>query len=235
MKSFIAILAAMLVLQLAAGDSVKAVLFPFREVVVSSRVDARLGAYNFRIGQPFKSGDELVKADDSRFQILLLRAEKELDFANSNYKNKTELLANNFTSEFEVKKAEFDRNMAFLARDEAKLNLSYCSIRAPFDGKIQEIMSRDFESVRPGQPLCRIIDDNKLLAVLNVPMNDKNLTAVGNKFKIKLNSGMIVEAEIYEVYPQADHRTGTIRIRAVIDNRNGKITSGSTGEVYYGK
>lgn len=235
MKKFLAMLAAAVICHSAAADAVKVVLFPFREAVISSQVESKLGAYRFRIGQAFKAGDLLVKADDAKFQLLLARAEKELEFHEQNYKNRQELLANNLTSEFEVKKAEFDKNMALFAKKEAGLYLEYCNVKAPFDGKIQEIICRDFESVRPGQPLCRIIDDNTLIAVLNVPMNDRKMTAIGNSFKIKLDSGEIIQAVVHEVFPQADHRTGTVRIRAKIDNRDGKLISGATGEVYYDK
>lgn len=215
-------------------ECVRAVLFPFREAVIASQVESRLRPGAFRVGEAFKAGDALVVLDDERFKLAHQRAAEQDKFSQAVFENKQKLRERNFTSDFELKKAEFERNMARTALREAELNLSYCRIAAPFDGKIVEVMTRDYETVRPGQPICRIIDDNFLLAVMNVPMNDAALTTVGSKVSIKLDSDMTVQGEVYEVFPQAEHRTGTVRIRVKIDNRQGKITAGATGVLQYG-
>ena len=156
-------------------------------------------------------------------------------FDQASFEDQQRLKERNLTSEYLLKKAEFERNMSAVILREAQLNLSYCRITAPFDGKVVEILTREHETVRPGQPVCRIIDDNTLLAVMNVPMHDRNLTTVGRTLRIKLDSGQIISGEIYEVSPQADHRTGTVRIKVRIDNRNGALTAGATGELYDGE
>ena len=104
-----------------------------------------------------------------------------------------------------------------------------------FDGKIQEITTGEYEITRPGQPLCRIIDDNHLLAVMNIPIADRKIAVPGSEVKIKIDSGKIVSGTVYEVSPQAEHRTGTLRIRVIIDNNKWNLTAGSTGELDYGK
>lgn len=234
MKTAGIILILLLGVWLSAAETVRAVLFPFREAVIAARVDSRLQPYNFRIGQAFKKDAVLAVLDKEKFQLEYTRSKSQYEFALASFENKKRLRERNFTSDYELKKAEFEMRMNKTAMEETALALSYCDISAPFDGRIVEIMTREYEIVRPGQPLCRIIDDNFLLAVMNVPLSQKKLTSVGNKVEIKLDSGVVASGEIYEVFPQADHRTGTVRIRVKIDNRDGRLTSGMTGELHYG-
>ena len=69
---------------------------------------------------------------------------------------------------------------------------------------------------------------------MNVPLNDVALTAVGNPVTIAVEGGKLAaKGRIYEVAPQADHRTGTVRIRVLIDNGDGKLRAGMTGELIH--
>lgn len=216
-------------------ESVKTVLFPFREAVIAARVDSTLLPYRFKLGEAFGEGDVLVTLDDSRYAIEAKRAAEQFEFARATFEDKKQLREKNFTSDYELKKAAFDRQIAENDLAGAKLNLSYCTVRAPFAGKIVEIQTREYETVRPGQPLFRIIDDNRLLAVMNVPQNDAVLTTVGSPVVISVSDGRTAKGTVYEVTPQADHRTGTVRIRVLIDNGDGKLRAGMTGELVHGE
>ncbi|MGF0036984.1 efflux RND transporter periplasmic adaptor subunit [Victivallis vadensis] len=216
------------------GEAVKAVLFPFREAVIAARAESTLLPYRFKLGEPFKAGEVLTALDDSRYALEVRRATEQADFARAVFEDRKQLRAKNFTSDHELKKAEFDLSVAESSLADAKLNLSYCIVKAPFAGKLAEIRTQEYETVRPGQPLFRIIDDNRLLAVMNVPLNDVALTTVGNPVVVSV-SGMDRKAKgtVYEVAPQADHRTGTVRIRVLIDNGDGKLRAGMTGELIH--
>ncbi len=216
------------------GEAVKAVLFPFREAVIAARAESTLLPYRFKLGEPFKAGEVLTALDDSRYALEVRRATEQADFARAVFEDRKQLRAKNFTSDHELKKAEFDLSVAESSLADAKLNLSYCTVKAPFAGKLAEIRTQEYETVRPGQPLFRIIDDNRLLAVMNVPLNDAALTTVGNPVVVSVSgTDRKAKGTVYEVAPQADHRTGTVRIRVLIDNGDGKLRAGMTGELIH--
>ena len=216
------------------GEAVKAVLFPFREAVIAARAESTLLPYRFKLGEPFKAGEVLTALDDSRYALEVRRATEQADFARAVFEDRKQLRAKNFTSDYELKKAEFDLSVAESSLADAKLNLSYCIVKAPFAGKLAEIRTQEYETVRPGQPLFRIIDDNRLLAVMNVPLNDVALTTVGNPVVVSVSgTDRKAKGTVYEVAPQADHRTGTVRIRVLIDNGDGKLRAGMTGELIH--
>ena len=216
------------------SNRVKAVLFPFREAILSARVESTLLSYRFRIGEKFEKGAVLTNLKDTVYALKFKQRSKQLDFAKVIYNDKKELRANNYTSDLELNKAEFEFNMAKLACEEARFDLDSCQITAPFAGKMVEIITKEFETVRPGQQICRIIDDHQLLAVMNVPQ--RLLPELGTAVFIRLDgTQQKVSGKVYEISPQADHRTGTVRIRVIIDNRQGTLRPGLTGELCTGQ
>lgn len=224
---FACVLLPAMISSLGAEEKIKAVLFPFREAVVSSRVESQTGKYNFRLGESFPANAVLTELEKETYNIKLKQAQDNLEFAKATYLDKQELRKGNFTSDFELKKAEYEYRSSENALQAAQLNVSYCSIRAPFAGKIVEFITREYETVRPGQQLFRIIDDNLLLAVMNVPLKD--VKPVGTVKTLLIQHGVKVQGKVYEISPQADNRTGTVRIRVLIDNKAGKLRAGMTG------
>ena len=63
MKKFFIIFLTAVFSILNAEDTVKAVLFPFREAVISSRVESTLQPYRFRIGELFKKDATFAEHD----------------------------------------------------------------------------------------------------------------------------------------------------------------------------
>ena len=95
--------------------------------------------------------------------------------------------------------------------------------------KIVEVLKQEHEIVKAGEPLLKIIDDSFLFAVVNFPL--KKVKPTGAVLKLKLENDTIVNGKIYEISPQVNHRTGTLRLRILIDNAAGTLRAGMTGEV----
>ena len=226
----------------AAERPVKAVLFPYQEATLVSQIDGTVKKYFFRVGERFKSGVCIMQIDDTPYRIELERvtARKEeidvqLALAKETYISQKKLFEQDFQSKLELQRREAEYQ-ALSARskiaradcEEAKLRVGYCRKEAPFDGRIEQMLCREHETVRAGQPLFRIIDDRQLLAVMNIPLTD--LKPVGAELKFSFGK-QIVTGKVYEISPQADHRSGTIEVKALIRNSSGKLTSGMTGEL----
>ena len=213
---------------------VRAAFFPVHEAVLSARADSVLCPIKLRTGSAFKSGEILLELDSSRYRIEKERCQELYDFARFQFEDKRALREKNLTSDFELMKAKHELIMSASALAEANLNLSFCIITAPFDGKIAEIMTHDFETVRPGQPLLRIIDDHELLAVINPPLTWALRKKIGDKANLRLSNGQTVEGTIYEIAPAADNRTETVRVKIKVNNAEGNFCAGMTGDLIYG-
>ena len=219
---------------------VKVVLFPFKEAVLVSQVDGTINKYFFRVGQAFKEGEQLLAFDETPYRIELQRmtARREeirvqLKLAKETYLSQKQLFEQDFQSklEFQRREAEFEALKARLKSAEAdcaeaELRVGYCKRKAPFDGRIEQIMCREHETVRNGQPLFRIIHDKKLLAVMNIPISE--LKPVGTKLQF-IFGGKTVNGSIYEISPQADSRSGTIEVKVLVPNAKLQLTAGMVG------
>lgn len=227
---------------------VKVVLFPFREAVIVAKVDGTVQAYKCRVGERFKTGDVLMTIDDTLYKIELERAEALAEearvlavFAQETYEAQKKLFEEAFESRLEIQRRETEaisaaakKRVADANCEESRLTLGYCTYKAPFDGRMEEILCREYETVRVGQPLFRILDDTQLLAVMNIPVSE--LVPLGSTLKFSFGDGKIeAEGKVCEISPRADHRSGTIEIKAVISNTAGTLTAGLTGVLLNGK
>jgi len=217
---------------LAAGaQDVPVVLFPYREATVASPLDSELKEYRYNVGEPFTNGAVIAELDDARYRVAFLRAQEHRDFTAQVANEQRELRKKDFASEMDLRKAEYDAKLAQADYADATLSLSRCRFVAPFDGKIAELLTQRYETVKPGQPLFRIIEDDRLFAVANLPLGS---VKVGEKQKIVPDGLPSVEGVVHEVAPQADNRTGTVRVRILVENPKGELTAGMTGMLKLG-
>ena len=228
--------------------TVMVVLFPFREAEIAAKVDGTVREYKFRVGEQFKAGDTLLVLADTQYRIEAERAaalaedaKVQAQFAEESYVAQKKLFDEEFQSKLELKRRETEvatanarKKVADANLAESRLQLSYCTLKVPFDGKIEAILSREHETIRAGQPLFRVIDDSKLLAVMNVPVS--KMPEVGEKMWFGFSDNRIqVEGTVFEVSPRADHRSGTVEVKALIANSDGKLSAGLTGVLIDGK
>ncbi len=229
-------------------NTAKVVFFPCREAILASRIDGVVLENNLRLGQRFKRGEVLVRLDEAPFLVEVERVsalEKEsvalLDFAKETLKAQEDMFKQNMVSELDYKRAKLDVETAAARLQAIRANLkdvqnklSYCVIYAPVSGRIEEISTRSFETLRAGQPIMKIIEDHLLKAVMFVPVSLLETVKLGSEVTLYCSdTKQTVKGAVYEIAPQADHRSGTIEIHALVDNQSGGITAGMTGEYRY--
>ena len=223
---------------------VKVVLFPFREAILSTQIDGVVVKYNFRGGERFKKSDVLLKLDDKKYnndlqrmRSLMKEAELNANYTRQKWEDNKRLFKEDLQSEIEVIKSELDAKVgaeryqtAQINYADALLQLAFCTIRAPFDGTVEKLLTREFETVRSGQPLISIIDDNQLLAVMNLPTVELPKIRIGIPVTFKVHeNGRVVTGSVFEIAGRADHRSETIEIKVLIDNAEHHFSAGMSG------
>ena len=223
---------------------VKVVLFPFREAILSTQIDGVVVKYNFRGGERFKKSDVLLKLDDKKYnndlqrmRSLMKEAELNANYTRQKWEDNKRLFKEDLQSEIEVIKSELDAKVgaeryqtAQINYADALLQLAFCTIRAPFDGTVEKLLTREFETVRGGQPLISIIDDNQLLAVMNLPTAELPKIKIGIPVTFKVHeNGKTVTGSVFEIAGRADHRSETIEIKVLIDNAEHHFSAGMSG------
>jgi multidrug resistance efflux pump len=122
-----------------------------------------------REGESFAAGQTLVRLDCTLHEIRLEKAEALLLEAEN-----IEEVSARLDKLGSISTVEFSNATARLAAASAEVELmrgivERCVIKAPFQGKIVELMARSHQFVAEGQELLEILDDSVMLVEMNVP------------------------------------------------------------------
>lgn len=223
---------------------VKVVIFPFRQAVIPALAESRVMKYYFYEGEKFPAGKILAQLDKTVYKQRLLKIEaglKEakagLTFASKNAKRAKDLFDKGVHGHTEMEKAALEAEIAeakYLSAKAsyivAKRELALCDIVAPFNGRLVERLVNEYEYVRTGQPLMKIIDDNQLLAVMHLPSSEKNNTKLGQAMKIKIDETKTShQGKIYKISGVIDPGSRTFEIKVLLDNKKGLLSAGMSG------
>ncbi|MCB0455221.1 MAG: efflux RND transporter periplasmic adaptor subunit [Aequorivita sp.] len=179
-------------------------------------------------------------------KAILQNAVAELKSAEIELENTKKLLEKNIVSdtELEMMKAKVDAMKAKVAEaqsdeEQAKLNLSFAQIKAPFDGIINRIPNKVGSLVDEGTLLTTISNNKEVFAYFNVSEKDYlNYAVSSEQGKSKEVSLMLANNTLYShkgiietTESEFDKNTGTIAFRAKFPNPKNILRHGATGKI----
>jgi multidrug efflux system membrane fusion protein len=222
---------------------------PFNTVTVGSRVDGQIVKVEFKQGLMVKEGDVLVEIDPRPYQSALdqARSKKAQDEANLknaelNLERYTSLANKDFASKQQVdtQQAMVDQLTAQIDGDQAAIEnaqtqLSYTNIKAPLSGRA------GFRLVDPGN-IVHASDKNGIVTILQLqpisvvftaPEEDVqqiNKALEGGIVPVKALSSdglkTLSEGRLGRVNNEVDQASGTIRMKAVFENKDNVLWPG---------
>lgn len=212
-------------------------------------------------GQKVKKGQVLFTLDQVQFRAAVEQAEAAVNsakvaVANAQITadNQKHLLDKNIISESQYLTAANQLSMAKsqlaqaqAALESAKKNLSYTVVTAPSEGVVGSIPNREGSLASPSsaQPLTTISDNSQVYAYFSLNEKDLlNITENGRysleqkldsmpAVKLRLANGEMYafDGKVATVSGVLDNSTGAAQVRALFDNSNGMLRSGSTGQI----
>jgi RND family efflux transporter MFP subunit len=220
------------------------------EVMVLARVEGELKERLFEPGDIVKEGQVLFKIDKREYQAIvdqknaILEKDKaSLKLANANVKRyrplvKEKLAPREKLDELIATQKQFE---ATIRADEAsievaKLNLSYCDVKANINGQIGREKVLIGNIVKPGVELAKIVNSEYLYVNFNpsaeeVSVIQKYKSQKNPKVKVFLRGGKKIEitldGKIEFIDSVSNASTGTVPIRAKVHNTNRVIFPGS--------
>jgi len=222
-------------------------------------VSGELQQVLFDDGQTVEKGDLLFVIDPRPYQAAVNRAQAQLTSAKSRAKLAKEeldrserLVKNKLVSEsvFDAAKNEYQVSSAAIneaesAVAEAKLDLNYCYIRAPFSGRISraELTQGNIVETTPNAPvLTTLVANDQLYAEFDVDeqtyikfirgsQNDQKMPV---QLTLAADESVVYQGTIHSFDNQLDVSSGTIRARAIFQNTDGALTPGMYANVKLG-
>jgi multidrug efflux system membrane fusion protein len=107
----------------------------FETVQVQAQVTGQIVSREFKDGAEVKKGDLLFKIDSRPYEAVLAAARADLQLAEANLKRQTELQAKSVATNQELDTARATAMRASAAVDAAQVNLDFCSVKSPIDGR----------------------------------------------------------------------------------------------------
>ncbi|AGW89618.1 MULTISPECIES: efflux RND transporter periplasmic adaptor subunit [Cupriavidus] len=230
-------------------------------VEIRPRVSGTIEAVHFRDGAIVKKGDPLFTIDPRPYAAEVARAEAALAAAQvrASHAQSEKVRAQRLLDDNAISRREFDERInaasetsadvrgAQAALEAARLNLGYTRIVAPVAGKVSRAEITVGNLVAAGAaapPLTTLVSVSPVYAAFEVDeqsyLRYTAPGAAGGKDGLPVYLGLADEdghphqGKIQSVDNRLDPRSGTIRVRAVFDNEDGRLLPGLYGKVRLG-
>jgi multidrug efflux system membrane fusion protein len=220
----------------------------YASVTLKPRLDGQVAEMAFAEGQHVKAGQVLVRLDEGDFAARLRQAEANLarDQANVAKARADVVRYGTLKDQGFVSTEKLDEVRAVLAAAEAtvqadqaavdlaRLQLGYTLIRAPFDGIVGARLVHPGTAVKSNDTALAVVNRVQPLYV-TFALPEKYLGPLrtrwvqgGLKAKVRLpgEPDEVEEGELRFLDNAVDAATGTIQMKAVLPNKNERLTPG---------
>jgi membrane fusion protein (multidrug efflux system) len=191
----------------------------------------------FALGDAVKGGQTLIRLDDKEFENNLQLEGKRLnlELADNNLKKQQSMYEKGGVTQSELKNAAIQYVNAKYAYENAEIQQSKMSIRAPFDGVIVELpYHTDGVKIDQGQPLLKVMQYDKLL--MDVKLPEKHLAEVTMNQQVQISNYTVAKDTIYgkisQISPVINADTRTFQSVLQIDNAKRLLRPGMFIKAY---
>jgi membrane fusion protein, multidrug efflux system len=221
---------------------------PFTAVAVKALVSGEILTVHFREGQSVRKGDALFSIDPRPYQAALAQAEAALardqamwTNADTDVKRYEDLVQKDYVTrqQYDSVKAQAEATQATVRADQAaveraRLDLSYCSIRSPIDGRTGSVMVQVGNVVKPND--VTLVTINQVAPIyVSVAVPERDLARIRER---QAQSRLVVTAEdsasgkslasgdLTFIDNAVDRTTGTILLKATFANADNALWPG---------
>jgi len=215
-------------------DNIRGLIKPSTTAILSSELQARITSIPFRDGQRFKKDEILIGFDCSLYHAELAAAKAEHNARLKKYENNKELLSLNAISNIEVEISEAEVEKAKADVQIASIRVSDCIIKAPYDGRVIELLVNEHESVPGGEELISILNDKELEIELIIPSKWLNWLSVADKFEFLVDeTNKKYPAKVTRIGSSVDPVSQTIRVTGIFESLSEDILAGMSGTAIF--
>lgn len=214
--------------------SVRGIVQPEAEAMISSELVAQVKSLPFKEGQTFRQGDTILEFDCRRYLADLRAAKADAESARVKVTTNTALKRHNAVGAEEVEISQAKLNQAVAAMEALSVKTDQCIIKAPFNGRVVERKIHEYEMPEAGAPLIKIVKDGNLELDLIVPSNWLVWLRPKQKFTFKVDEiGSVLTARILQIGAVVDPISKTAIVSAKLVDASDAVRPGMSGTAHF--
>ena len=140
-----------------------------RKAELSFRVPGKVSELAIKEGDRVEKDQLIARLDPTDYKITVNDRQAAFDNAKKNFNRAKKLVKKGHISKMDYDRLEAEFKSTRAALNEAKQNLSYTELHAPFDGMIAQRYIQAFEEVQAKQPVVALNDVSTLEVKFDVP------------------------------------------------------------------
>jgi multidrug efflux system membrane fusion protein len=208
----------------------------FNTVIVHTRVDGALVQINFSEGQDVKTGDLLAVVDPKPYQAAFDQAKAQAGLDQVTLKRQEDLRARNVIAAQDYDTAVANAQKSQAAAEAAQVNLDYCSIKSPIDGRtgVRLVDLGNIVHASDQNGMVVITQMHPISVMFTLPETNLQsiLDAGGAHGGLKVtaldrgNTATLDEGTLAVLDNEIDPATGTVKLKATFPNNDLKLWPG---------
>lgn len=179
-------------------------------------------------GDEVKEGDVLAKIESNDYEIAVQRAEAAYRYAKSDYERDKRVYAKGVIPTAELDQKETNMITARSELDNARLQLSRCTITAPMDGIVRRLDAKVGLLLSVADPVAEILKIDKVKAIVGIPESDVPAVRQLNEIEVTVQAldNMVVLGKTHFLSPSPDTAARLYRLELELDNNGRTILPG---------
>lgn len=202
------------------------------QVEIRSEVSGIVEGIYFQEGSTVSKGQVLFKVNDLELRAQLTQANTKEGLASENERRAKLLLHKEAISQEEYDVARADYKSAQAQSQLIKAQIAKTSVRAPFSGKIGLRSISPGTYITPAILVAKLVNIGQLKITFSIPEKYANQVKINSYLSFKVSgSTKDYSAKVYAIEPEVEVATRTLRVRAIAENKDGKLLPGTFANV----
>lgn len=203
--------------------SVQGVVEADKSVMLNAEAQGSVRAIYAKEGETVKKGQTILAIDTDILDNQIAEAESSLSLTKTLFEKQKKLWNQNIGSEVEYLQS---RNNYISLK--SKLDALYAQrnksvVKAPFTGKIDEVMPKIGEAVGPGSPVVRLVNSDNLKVKSEISERYVGEISKGSLMKMEIPGAGETELELDYVGAYINPANRTFKVHSNINNKNGRL------------